>query len=228
MDKLVLKVVLVDTTLNMGPHHFQSLCAHLEMFSLWKLEDHFDWWHPRIFQSSLKGPFRDWNAIPSFVCVTLAIPHAAVSAFDDLNKGNGTPLCQLKTSSSISMKQAIHADIQMAFGDITTSGRAFTNDYRLVVHEDTQGWKGISPLIVSVMVSTCSLVEYSDPACHVAFELKSTPVTSVQLAPKFGMLLQLHRLAVGQKDVFVSRYRPNMQGHVTANTLATSKPTEGI
>jgi hypothetical protein len=227
MDSLFLKGILVDSTLDMGRFHFSSLFAHLDMLSLWKPQDHLYGWHPRTFQPSLEGPFRDWKALPTVVCVTVVIPHAAVSAFNDPHNDNRHSLCELQISSSISPKQVIHADIQMAFGNITTSGRAFTNDYRVIVHEDDQGWEGKSPLIVSAMVSTYSLVLDGDPACHLIFALENTPVT-LQSAPEVRTMLHLHRSAVGQNDVFVSQYRPNMHGNVTANTVATFMATEGI
>jgi hypothetical protein len=181
-----------DRTLHMGPHHIQSLFVHLDMLSLWKLENYFDWWHPRTFRHNLKGPFRNWQDIPAVVCVTLLVPHATVSMFGHLNNGNGTPICELQLSSSISMKQAFYTDIQMGFGSINPSGKAFTNEYHLTVQEDDKGWNGHSPLIVSAMVSTSALVEYGDEACNVAFALKQTP-NNMALTSKFGLMLQVHR-----------------------------------
>jgi hypothetical protein len=225
--KLVEQGIMTDRTLNMGSHHIQSLFVHLDMLSIWKLGDHFNWWHPRTFPHSLKGPFRDWQDIPAVVCVTLVVPHATVSMFGDLNNGHGTPICELRLQSSISMKQAFYTDIQMGFGSIKSSGKASTNKYHLAVQEDDKGWNGQSPLIVSAMVSTCALVDYGDESCNVAFALKQTP-NSMGLKSRFGLMLQVHGSAVGQKDVFVSRYRPNMLGHVSVNTVPTSNPAEAV
>ncbi|KAI4908457.1 uncharacterized protein J4E92_010856 [Alternaria infectoria] len=223
MQTLVVIGIMNDRTLNMGPHNFQSLLVHLDMLGVWKIEDHFDWWHPRTFE--LGGPFCKWEDIPTLMCVTLVVPYAKVSMFGDLANGHGTPLCQLQLSSSVSQKEALYTDIQMGFGSIETSGTAFTNDYGVTVREDGKGWKGKSPLIVSAMVSTCTLTEYKDDACGVVFGLKSTPAAQQQFTSIFGMMLHVHRSAVGQKDVFVTRYRPGFQGFVSVNEVATSKPT---
>lgn len=110
---------------------------------------------------------------------------------------------------------------------VKTPGTAFTNDYRVMVQGDDQGWKGKLPLIVSAMVSTCALTEYEDDSCGAVFELKSTPIAQQQFTFMFGMLLNVHRSAVGQKDVFVSRYRPGFQAFVSVDEVATSKPTDG-
>jgi hypothetical protein len=227
VQQLVEQGIMNDQTLNMGSHHIQSLLVHLDMLSIWKLEDHFDWWHPRTFRHNLKGPFQNWQDIPAVVCVTLVAPHATVSMFGDLNNGHGTPLCELQLSSSISMKQAFYTDIQMGFGSISPSGEAFTNEYHVIVQEDDKGWNSQSSLIVSAMVSTCVLVEYGDQACNVTFALKQTP-SNMALKSKFGSMLQVHRSSLGQKDVFVSRYRPNMRGYVAVNSAATSQSTEGM
>lgn len=225
MHALVEVGIMNDTTLNMGPHHLQSLLVYLDMLGVWKVEDSFEWWHPRTFK--LGGPFRKWEDIPTLMCVTFVVPHDKVSMFGDLANGHGTPLCQLQLNSSISPKEALYTDIQMGFGTIETSGSAFTNDYRVTVREDDKGWKGKSPLIVSTMVSTCTLTEKEDDACGITFGLKSTPTAQLQFMSIFGMLLHVHRSAVGQKDVFVSRYRPGFQGFVSVNKVATSKVTDG-
>ncbi|KAI4672937.1 uncharacterized protein J4E78_001440 [Alternaria triticimaculans] len=224
MHALVEVGIMNDTTLNMGPHHLQSLLVYLDMLGVWKVEDSFEWWHPRTFK--LGGPFRKWEDIPTLMCVTLVVPHDKVSMFGELANGHGTPLCQLQLNSSISPKEALYTDIQMGFGTIETSGSAFTNDYRVMVQEDDKGWKGKSPLIVSTMVSTCTLTEEEDDACGVTFGLKSTPTAQLQFMSMFGMLLHVHRSALGQKDVFVSRYRPGFQGFVSVNKVTTSKATD--
>jgi hypothetical protein len=55
MQTLVKEGIMEDETLNMGPHNLQSLFVHLDMLSVWKVEDTFDWWHPRTFE--LGGAF---------------------------------------------------------------------------------------------------------------------------------------------------------------------------
>ncbi|XPT04655.1 hypothetical protein M3J09_013731 [Ascochyta lentis] len=217
--KLVAGLIFNDESLTMGPYHFQSLCVHLEMLSVIRVDQIFDWWHPSSFLQDLKGPFRTWQYIPSIVCVTLVVPRKTVLMFSDVNKGNGTPVCQIQTQSSLSGKQSNYPDIQMGFGTITTSGRAFNNEYRVVVTTDAEGWKGKSPLIVSAMVSTCSMVEYGDTAGRVKFALKNTPMAMAKFSSKFGMFLNLHESNVGQKDVFVTQQAPNMAGHMSVSSM---------
>jgi hypothetical protein len=217
--------IMNDSTLNMGPHHFQTLFVHLDMISLWNPDDHFDWWHPRGHE--FKGPFRNWKNIPSVVCVTLVVPHATVSMLGDLSNGHSTPISERWLKLSVSSKQAFYTDIQIGFGSLKPTSTAFTNEYHLAVQEDDMGWESYSPLIVSAMVSIGSLVEYGDEACNVVFALKNTPVNLMHFGSKLGSMLQMHQSAVGRKDMFVSRHRPNKYGYVSVNTLATSRSTEG-
>jgi hypothetical protein len=227
LSTLVKDLIMNDTTLNMGPHHFQSMFAQLEILSLSQPGGLYKERDPRTFLHYLSGPFRTWNNIPSAVCVTLVVPHKAVAMFDDINKGHGTPLCEMQVQSSISSSQANYPDIQVGFGTVTTSGKTFTNSFEVSICEDPKGWKGSTPLIVSAMVSTCALVEYGDTAGKVVFQLKNSTANMGTFGSKFGMFLHIHGSTIGQKDVFVSRYRPNMKGHVSIGAASTSKSVIG-
>ncbi|KAF2823611.1 hypothetical protein CC86DRAFT_422601 [Ophiobolus disseminans] len=193
--------ILNDRTLDMGPHHFQSLFTHVDMLELSELGEIFEEWRPQSYFHDMKGVFRNWTDMPSVVCVTIVVPHKTVKMFDDLNKGNGTPICELQIQSSVSMKQANYPDIQMGFGTVETFGKPFTNDYVVSVREDPKGWRSLAPMVVSAVVSTCALVEYGDTAGRVVFQLKNTPTALASFAPRLGMFLQLHQSAVGEKDV---------------------------
>ncbi|KAF1944977.1 hypothetical protein EJ02DRAFT_509908 [Clathrospora elynae] len=212
IERLINKV-LFDQTLIIGAHHYQSLMVHLDMLGLSSL-DLYDWWHPKNCRYELQsGPFRGWVNIPSTVCITLAVPRKAVQKFADLS--NGTPLCHIMTQSSISMKQNIYSDVQLGFGTITTSGKVFSDDYTLNIEEDVQNWQGKTPLIVSTMVSTCALVNEGDPACKIKFALKNTPANVSNFLRELGMMLELYGSAVGQSNVFVTKYRPHMTGKIS-------------
>ncbi|KAJ8107080.1 hypothetical protein OPT61_g9112 [Boeremia exigua] len=225
IHKLVADLIVNDQTLNMGPHHFQSLLTHLEMFSVMRLDEISDGWRSSSIASELQGPFRGWIDVPPVVCITLVVPHQAVAMFSDINKGNGSPICQMQLHSSVSNSQALYPDIQLGFGTVRTSGKAFTNQYRITVTPDTEGWKGDSPLIVTAMVSTVSLVGYGDTAARVAFALKSTTSNEAKFLPKLGVFLHLHRSAVGQDDVFITQHRPNTTGHMSVGSAVLLQPS---
>jgi hypothetical protein len=202
IDKLV-TLILNDSSLNMGAHHIQSLLVHLDIFGLRPLE-----WHS-LYQHELSGgPFRKWTNMPTVVCLTLVVPHSAVAMFDDIMKDYGTPLCHLQTRSSAG--ESLYTDKQIGFGTVKPSGTPFTSDYSISVDDDSKGWQGKAPLVVSAMVSTGSLIAGGDPACGVVFGLKPTPANMVHCGQKLGMMLYLHQSSVGCKYVYVTRHRPNM------------------
>jgi hypothetical protein len=205
INKLV-ALILNDSSLNMGAHHFQSLLVHLDMFGLLPLERHSQYQHELS-----GGPFKKWVDMPTVVCLTLVVPHSAVAMFDDLMKGYGTPLCHLQVQSSGS--ESLYSDIQLGFGTVKTSGIPFTADYSISVDDDPEGFQGKTPLIVSAMVSTGSLIAGGDPACGVIFGLKSTPTNMMICGQKLGMMLHIHKSSVGRKDVYITKSRPNMATH---------------
>ncbi|KAF2852444.1 hypothetical protein T440DRAFT_477389 [Plenodomus tracheiphilus IPT5] len=223
MHLLIKQGVLDDQTLVMGPNHVQSFFVHLQTLSVLEVDLYLDSWHPRSFPQFLTGRFEGWKNIPATVCITLVVPHAAIAMFGDTNETKRTPVCQLQLHSSVSDQEFYYSDIQLGFGSIKSTGKAYSDEYALTVDEDVKGWLSNSPLIVSAMVSTCSLVADGDQACNVAFALKVTKDVVAQSLSKLVSMLHLHTSAVGMKDVFVTRYRPNMKGHIGAS-LATDIP----
>ncbi|KAF1846230.1 uncharacterized protein K460DRAFT_386537 [Cucurbitaria berberidis CBS 394.84] len=213
--------ILADEKVNMSPYQFHSLFAHLDMFGLYSIEE------DCTFQQDLHtNIFLTWSQMPPIVCVTMVVPHSAVAAFDDLNDYNGTPLCQLQLSSSPhSKKKSIYPDVQLGFGKLTTSGTPLTNSYRVYVEDDQAGCNGKSPLIVSAMVSRYSLIQYGGTECGVMFGLKGTTANAAHFSPSLGEHLHLHTSAVNRKNVFVTRYRPNMTGHASVQCAAPSAKT---
>lgn len=222
MSSLVQDGIFNDETLNMGPHHLQSLLVHLETMQVWEPQKHLDWWNPRSSQAHVKSRFGAWENVPAIVCVTLVVPYAAVAMFKDVHDASGTPLCQLQLHSSVSPEDAFYPDIQLGFGSISVTGKPYTDEYALSIHEDGKNWQARSPLIVSAMVSTRALVEFGKQKCNVAFALTSTPSSSANFVAKLGIGMLIHRSALGKRDVFVTRYPPNMKGHINASSAANS------
>ncbi|KAF2678823.1 hypothetical protein K458DRAFT_480637 [Lentithecium fluviatile CBS 122367] len=221
--------ILDDPNLMMGAHNFQALITHLHMFKLSALEK-CKRFHPASYRQDLRGPFSAWTTIPAVVCITLSVPRSVVAMFGDISKGNGTPICHLMLQSSVSMNQNIYSDIQLGFGTVVTSGAPFSDSYSIEVVKDDRGWDGDTPFVVSAMVSTWSLVDRGDPSCRVIFALKSTPASMKRFAQKLGMFLTLHESAVGKKDVFVTKHRPNTSGHnsIDCTTIPRDKNVTDI
>ncbi|KAL1962427.1 hypothetical protein VTN77DRAFT_9698 [Rasamsonia byssochlamydoides] len=54
-----------------------------------------------------------------------------------------------------------------------------------------------------------------DLSTEVDFALKITPVSVMALADELGLFLSIHQSTLASEDVFITRYRPNMSGHVS-------------
>ena len=207
-----------NSELNMAPHHFQSLCAHLEMFSLLPMNQMPSEWGTHVSAAELSGPLRGWNDIPSVICITLVVPRKAVALFSDKDD-NDAIQCQLQLRSSTSEEESYYPDIQMCFGTVDTTGEAFSDQYRITVAPDAKGWKGDSPLIVSAMVATSFLTRHKDTAADVVFALRNTVTNVARFRSELGRLPDLHASKVGGEDVFVTKYRPNTGGHMSIGSL---------
>ncbi|KAF2469196.1 uncharacterized protein BDR25DRAFT_230166 [Lindgomyces ingoldianus] len=211
---VILRMITNYQTPGMSGHYIQSLFVHICTMAL-PIPRKYSWWQPKFYNHELKtGTFRNWKDIPEVVCITIAVPRSALTFFETPSRNYGTPACHIMVQSVNNITQYIFPDIQLGFGTTTPSGIPFTERYSLEVQDDSRGWGGDSPLIVSAMVSSCVLIEHGRPSNGIQVGIKSSTST-VQLIEKFGMLLILYESGLVQKDVFVTKYRPNMRGHIS-------------
>ena len=220
--RILMASIIEGPALNVSPHHLQSLCTHLDMFSLMPMVQMPNEWETKVAASELTGPFQRWSDIPPVVCVTLVVPREAVALF---SKGEGKPQCQLLLHSSASEEKFYYPNVQMGFGTVDTTGEAFSDQYRINVTPGTKGWRGKLSLIVSAMVSTKSLVRHGDTAASVIFALRDTPFNKAEFSSGLDDFPRIHASNIGREDIFVTKYRPNMKGHMSVGSLTPPPPS---
>ncbi|EAS32822.3 uncharacterized protein CIMG_03846 [Coccidioides immitis RS] len=217
------ELIVEDTTLNMSPHYIQELNLHLHTLGLHKL--------PAYQLSSLevtykeKSPFRNWKNIPSTLCLTMVVPRRKISVFENASVDSGSPSAHIMLQCRRNQRENIFPGIQLGFGKLRTSGANHTESLTLKIEDDPQGWDGTAPLIVSVMIPSWLVFQYSDLSTKVIFALKSTPAALFKFCGKLGMLLEIARSTIAGKDIFITKYRPNMSGHMSlsANMGSTER-----
>ncbi|KAI0437035.1 hypothetical protein F4803DRAFT_571387 [Xylaria telfairii] len=227
----------------MGMQYFQELCVHLHIMGVFSFPL-LRCWNDRNERSAIStammltyphtrvtplnekwGDLRDWENIPSVVCVTLKIPRSKLGVFTDLSRGKiSTPYvhCLLEGASSW---QNIFSACQLAFGDISTRGKPYDDSFEVSVAEDDAGWSGTSPLLAVFYVPALFLL-LEPGQTKIAFGIHSTPGTVAIFASKLGLTLNVYETNVDNSAaVYITRYGPNQSRFPVATGFAQKPPT---
>ena len=168
---------------------------------------------------ALKG-LSAWKEIPAVICITLKVLRAQLRAITEVPlKKLGTPIlhCVLQSSSNDLGRQwqNIFAVVQIAFGDVTTSGSRSDDGFRVSVSEDMHGWNGQSSLLVS-FVAPSWVVLLEPCAATVAVGVQSTPQSSHTFMNSLRFDMNVYKTTLGnEENVYITKYRPNLSGHAS-------------
>ncbi|KAI0450370.1 hypothetical protein F5B21DRAFT_491381 [Xylaria acuta] len=216
----------------MGMQYFQELYVYLHMMGVFS-SALLRCWNDRNERSAIStammftypraritplnekwGDLRDWENIPSVVCVTLKIPRSKLGVFTNISRGKiGTPYvhCLLEgaSSSGAGSWQNIFPACQLGFGGISTRGKPYDDSFEVSVAEDDAGWNGASSLI-AVFYAPAFFLMLEPGETTVAFGIHSTPATAAQFSSKLGLTLNVYETTVDNSAaVYITRYAPN-------------------
>lgn len=212
-----------DSSLMMSTNYIQELYLQLHLLGLYSV-------------STLSSPFgfakdslvlrklSSWTEPPAAVCITLKVPRAKLQVFTKTpHEILSTPIvhCILQSSSAYSgpQWQNIFAAVQLAFGEITSEGTRYDENFRLNVLEDEHGWNGRSSLLVTFMAPTW-VVLLEPQACTVSFGLQSTPFGTKTFLPILGLEMNVYKTPLGnESSVYVTKYPPNLSGHTSVGSF---------
>ncbi|KAI1746842.1 hypothetical protein F4782DRAFT_552975 [Xylaria castorea] len=238
-------VELVDSRRNapMGMQYFQELYVYLHIMDVFSSSFLRCWNdrkersatpiammpmhpYPRITPINKKwGDLRDWENIPSVVCVTLKIPRSKLAVFTNVSRGNlGTPYvhCLLEGagSSGEGAWQNIFSACQFGFGDISTRGLPYNDSFEVSVAEDDAGWSGTSSMIAVFYVPAFFLLMEPEKTT-VAFGIHCTPATAAQFSSKLGLMMNVYETTVDNSAaVYITRYVPTQTQFPVATGFA--------
>ena len=148
------------------------------------------------------------------------VPRAKLRAITETPlKELGTPMlhCVLQSSSGYpgGQWQNIFAVVELAFGDVTTSGLRCDDGFRVNISEDVHGWNGHCSLIAS-FVAPSWVVLLEPHAATVAFGVQSTPQSSHTFIKSLGFDMDIYKTTLGNEDnVHMTKYRPSLSGHAS-------------
>ncbi|KAI9800364.1 MAG: hypothetical protein M1825_004134 [Sarcosagium campestre] len=205
-----------DQNLPMGRSYIQELYAQLHLLDVYRVPT----FRPPLKTGDPASAWRGlsaWTEIPTVVCVTLKIPRPRLKMFTELSPAElATPplrcLLQASNASLAGGWQNIFAVIQLAFGEVTTSGSRDDSSFEVKVTEDRRGWKGNSPLLVFFYVPSWMIL-LEGRATTVAFGVQSTPHTVMTFLKTCGLELNVYSTTVGNEDnVFITETQPRQNG----------------
>ena len=216
---IFLSLVENDSTLLMGKNYLQELYLQLHLHDLYTVSTFKPPFNCTSHSQTLKG-LGAWKEIPAVLCITLKVPRVKLGAITEVPwKELGTPVlhCVLQSSSNYPGRQwqNIFAVVQLAFGEITTSGSRCDDSFRVNVAEDVHSWNGRSSLIVS-FVAPSWVVLLEEHAATVALGVQSTPQSSRTFVNSLGLDMNIYKTTLRNEDnVYMTRFRPNLPGHAS-------------
>ncbi|KAJ4287849.1 hypothetical protein N0V88_007560 [Collariella sp. IMI 366227] len=166
---------------------------------------------------AVKGPsVVDWKRMPPAVCITIKVPRSALQVFtknDPLAIG-AVPVHGMMRDSSLMGWQNFYSVVQLSFGGLSTSGTRFSDTFQINISEDSNTWHGDSPLFVSFMVPSWSLL-LEPQAALVGFCIKTTSITAGKFAKKLGLEMTVIQTPLGDSDhVYITKNLPNQTGTI--------------
>ena len=208
-----------NSTLLMSRNYMQELYLQLHLLDLHTVSTFRPPFKHIGHSQALKG-LSAWKEIPAVVCINLKVPRDRLRAITEVPlKKLGTPIlhCILQSSSNYPGRQwqNIFAVVQLAFGDVTTSGSRCDDGFRVSVSEDVHSWNGHSSLLVS-FVAPSWVVLLEPHAATVAVGVQSTPQSSHTFMNSLGVDMNIYETTLGnEENVYMTKYRPNLLGHAS-------------
>ncbi|KAH8668637.1 hypothetical protein BX600DRAFT_510713 [Xylariales sp. PMI_506] len=220
----LIDMISQDKMLMLGNQYAQEFGLQLHLQGLYTerlLRD------PVLPQPSLKG-FNAWQAIPEAVVVTLVVPHERLDRlFTTASSKLNAPTLQGVLRSSRPDPhgwQNMFMDTHIAFGHVKTSNRSEDDSYAVLVQEDSQGWRGSSPLVISFYVPSAAL-QVEPTTCLVGLAIKTTAHSLVTFKhADLGPNLIVYETTITDgSHVFVTKSLPGTTGRPI--TLQSSPST---
>ncbi len=214
---IFLVLVGTDSSILMSRNYIQELFLHLHIFNIHSVPTLRPGSHIEGKPLDL-GTAKKVGGNPSLVSwITLNVPRTLLRAFTEIPYSElGTPpvQCIVQSSSQFAGRpwQNIFSVVQLAFGEVVTSGSRQSDDLRLIIYEDDNGWTGESLLLVSFCVPTWITCLEPETAT-VSFGIQSTPQSSRTFTKHFGLELNIYETYLGCKEnIYITKYAPNQSG----------------
>ncbi|KAK2802196.1 hypothetical protein FQN51_004878 [Onygenales sp. PD_10] len=211
-DRMMLSLaekIETDKSRVVGPNFCNELYTQLHILGVYSVES---LTRELSYERKPRG-FRAWKNLPSVVSITLEVPRSRLSPFTKMPLIKlGTPYINAVIQSKHGTWQNLFSSVQLAFGQVLTSGARTSDNFSVSILEDHSGWKGKSPLLIS-FVAPAWILLIEPEITLVGFSLYTTPIASMTFAPILGKDLFVFMTSLGNEaNVFITKGRPNNIG----------------
>ncbi|PFH63017.1 hypothetical protein XA68_10429 [Ophiocordyceps unilateralis] len=205
----LIETVQGDRTLSLSTNYLQELCVQMHLQGVatqpW-LTEGIDSPPPET------GPLEGWKDVPPVVVLTLVVPRERL---DRLYRRSSTHKFASPTIIASIKKDAkwhnMYGDIHMVFGHVQANWDGKGSDP--VITEDTSGWQGSSPLVVSFAVPAAVLRD--EPATAlVSLDVAPSAQSTALYVGILGRSMSIFETTLGDEEsVYASRVMPGLVGH---------------
>ncbi|KAI1640756.1 MYND finger [Biscogniauxia mediterranea] len=156
--------------------------------------------------------FDRWEHIPDILCITIIVPRKDIEHLYSTKPSRITP-----PILNIALKspdwENYYSSMQIAFGDIETSGVSSSDAFSISIRPDPRGWQGKSPMIVSFYAPTNALLAANPKEALIGLNVQPafpTMANFIHLQPA----LMVYVTSLGDREtVFFTKYMPGMSGY---------------
>lgn len=210
----LLDLIEIDTTVLMSLNYIQELYLYLKLYGVLSVPTLSSSPVQSNFPGATPGGLSCWKNIPPILSATLIVPREKIKVITDIDATKiGSPImhCVVQSSPSYQSQrwQNIFSVVQVSFGNLSTAGTRNSQSFQVSIIEDELRWRGSSPLIVSFMVPTWTLL-LEPEAAKIAFGIQSTPAAAHTFLGTLGTELNIFETTLGdESSVFFTSFPPN-------------------
>ncbi|KAK0123719.1 hypothetical protein ONS95_008728 [Cadophora gregata] len=223
MEMLILRIAN-DQTIMIGFNSIQDFFAHLSLLDIHNASGITAGCMPSD-AARFKEGLGSWNTLPPVVCVTLEVPRSKLHVLKETprnQRGTSNVQCCVQedvNSHFINGRQEIFSDVQLTFGRLSTGGEVSDEEVKVMIQEDSLGWAGTSPLIVSFNVPTWVVLREPSKTI-ITFGLQSAPQNVAIFSKSLGtMMFVFAARLMDSNNVHITRFRPCQSGHASIAKL---------
>ncbi|CAI7623202.1 unnamed protein product [Penicillium glandicola] len=209
-----------DTSLAFSNTYMQELNLWMHLKGLYsvdilKTSPHSMTGHPQT------GTLQGWQNMPPMVSVTLLVPRSKLDPFitETIKVGFTPPLHAILQSSprAANQWQNMFAETQIGFGNIQTKGSRYSDSFEVKIDEDSLGWKGKSPMLLSFYVPSWILLQEPRTAT-VSLAIPHSPTTNRIFATSLGNNLTIFTAEQQQvENVYITKNLPHQDSVMSIN-----------
>ncbi|KAL8377187.1 hypothetical protein RB595_008052 [Gaeumannomyces hyphopodioides] len=228
VNRALIEKIYRDTAIIMGNNYIQELVTLMHLHGVfteqWLLSELKT--DPRHSHAS----YQKWARIPEIMAVTLVVPLGVVKEmFPTTESARPALSFQVTLKSGRGAWVNYFGCIQMSIGAVEVQGSPQSEDFKISVRENRDGWKGSSPVVVSFYCPTSAL-QVEPISAIISLNVQPTLQAIKMLNGRPGDPKMVFQTNLGDSSaVFFSKYLPGHSAHpvISTHKELTASPGPG-